>query len=207
MDGTAGWRCTHTHTHVHTRTHVTSTRIPIRPQTRSSFGLYLSPEVQESAVYIRVHTYINVYTRICTCMYAGTYIKRSTLTISRVSSLSLSFSRSLPLLLSLLRATLSASRFQGLAFMASIHSSGEIRVPSSLKLVIETYARAYNQRDLSPLARPRENPRLIAISPLCELPRSIPHRLRRVIDSGETLTTSGLGSDARERTPSAWYSV
>lgn len=44
--------------------------------------------------------------------------------------------------------------------MAVIHSSSETRVLSRLKLVIETYARG----------GPRENPRLIAISPLRGLP-------------------------------------
>lgn len=44
--------------------------------------------------------------------------------------------------------------FPRLAFMAGIHGSGEIRVPSTLKLVIETYARASAQRRASSLPPP-----------------------------------------------------
>lgn len=162
MDGTAGWRA---YTHARARTYDTYTHA----YTGSSFGLYLSPEVQESAAYIYI--YIGVY-NIYICTY--TYIKRSTSSLSLyiyIFYLYLSF-------------TVPPSNvsfrvpFPRLAFMAGIHGSGEIRVPSTLKLVIETYARASAQRRASslppsPPAKPRENPRLIAISPLCGLPRRL----------------------------------
>ena len=117
---------THARTHTHTHTEYMYTYIR---QTGSSFGLYLSPEVQESAIYIHIsaHTRKNIYRY--TRVHTRTYIKPST--PSSVSYLFLCFA-------------ISSSNvsfrvpFPRLAFMASIHGSGEIRVPSSPKLVIET---------------------------------------------------------------------
>lgn len=131
------------HTHMRARAYDTYTHA----YTGSSFGLYLSPEVQESAAYIYIGVY-NIY--ICTYTYIYTYIKRST------SSLSLSI-YIFHLYLSFTVPPSNVSfrvPFPRLAFMAGIHGSGEIRVPSTLKLVIETYARASAQRRASSLPSP-----------------------------------------------------
>lgn len=59
----------------HTHTCTIHTYIP-HAYTGSSFGLYLSPEVQESAAYIYIYIYACAYVYIYICTY--TYIKRST---------------------------------------------------------------------------------------------------------------------------------
>lgn len=159
MDGTAGWRA---YTHARARTYDTYTHA----YTGSSFGLYLSPEVQESAAYI----YIGVY-NIYICTY--TYIKRSTSSLSLyiyIPSISIfhrpSFKRLFPRPVS----------------EAGLHGrhSRLGRDPSTIDS--ETRYRNLCARERpapslvsppSPPAKPRENPRLIAISPLCGLPRRL----------------------------------
>lgn len=138
--------------------------------TGSSFGLYLSPEVQESAAYIYIGVY-NIY--ICTYTYIYTYIKRSTSSLSLyiyIPSISIfhrpSFKRLFPRPVS----------------EAGLHGrhSRLGRDPSTIDS--ETRYRNLCARErpapslvspLSPPAKPRENPRLIAISPLCGLPRRL----------------------------------
>lgn len=138
--------------------------------TGSSFGLYLSPEVQESAAYIYIGVY-NIY--ICTYTYIYTYIKRSTSSLSLyiyIPSISIfhrpSFKRLFPRPVS----------------EAGLHGrhSRLGRDPSTIDS--ETRYRNLCARERpapslvsppSPPAKPRENPRLIAISPLCGLPRRL----------------------------------
>lgn len=177
------------HTHMRARAYDTYTHA----YTGSSFGLYLSPEVQESAAYIYIGVY-NIY--ICTYTYIYTYIKRSTSSLSLyiyIPSISIfhrpSFKRLFPRPVS----------------EAGLHGrhSRLGRDPSTIDS--ETRYRNLCARERpapslvsppSPPAKPRENPRLIAISPLCGLPR-------RLILGGEGrgggggATTSGLGSSAR----------
>lgn len=150
------------HTHMRARAYDTYTHA----YTGSSFGLYLSPEVQESAAYI----YIGVY-NIYICTY--TYIKRSTSSLSLyiyIPSISIfhrpSFKRLFPRPVS----------------EAGLHGrhSRLGRDPSTIDS--ETRYRNLCARERpapslvsppSPPAKPRENPRLIAISPLCGLPRRL----------------------------------
>lgn len=140
MDGTAGWRA-YTHArarvrHVHTRVH-----------RQLVWSLFVPRSSRVRCIYIYIGVY-NIY--ICTYTYIYTYIKRSTSSLSLyiyIFHLYLSF-------------TVPPSNvsfrvpFPRLAFMAGIHGSGEIRVPSTLKLVIETYARASAQRRASSLPPP-----------------------------------------------------
>lgn len=118
--------------HVHTRVH-----------RQLVWSLFVPRSSRVRCIYI----YIGVY-NIYICTY--TYIKRST------SSLSLSI-YIFHLYLSFTVPPSNVSfrvPFPRLAFMAGIHGSGEIRVPSTLKLVIETYARASAQRRASSLPPP-----------------------------------------------------
>lgn len=154
------------HTHMRARAYDTYTHA----YTGSSFGLYLSPEVQESAAYIYIGVY-NIY--ICTYTYIYTYIKRSTSSLSLyiyIPSISIfhrpSFKRLFPRPVS----------------EAGLHGrhSRLGRDPSTIDS--ETRYRNLCARERpapslvsppSPPAKPRENPRLIAISPLCGLPRRL----------------------------------
>lgn len=161
------------HTHTHTRVHTYNTH------TGSSFGLYLSPEVQESAAYIYTHTHIQ-YT------YLHVYIKRST-------SLSLSFH---PFYLSIFHRLSFKHLFPRPVSEAGLHGrhSRLGRDPSTIDSETR-YRNLGAQHRASPPAKPRENPRLIAISPL----RALPFRVDLVAGYGRR---GGVADDFRFREPS-----
>lgn len=110
----------HTHTHVYTRTihtHIPAARL-----------VSICPQKFKSPLHIYIHTH-TIYVPI-----------RIYKTIN--FSLSLSFHPSIYLSFTVSPSNISFRvPFPRLAFMAGIHGSGEIRVPSTLKLVIETWAR------------------------------------------------------------------
>lgn len=163
MDGTAGWRA-YTHArarvrHVHTRVH-----------RQLVWSLFVPRSSRVRCIYIYIGVY-NIY--ICTYTYIYTYIKRSTSSLSLyiyIPSISIfhrpSFKRLFPRPVS----------------EAGLHGrhSRLGRDPSTIDS--ETRYRNLCARERpapslvsppSPPAKPRENPRLIAISPLCGLPRRL----------------------------------
>lgn len=169
MDGTAGWRVSHTHTH--TRVHTYNTHA----HTGSSFGLYLSPEVQESAAYIYIHTHtIYVPIRI---------YKTINFSLSLLPSVYLSIFHRLSF----------KHLFPRPVSEAGLHGrhSRLGRDPSTIDSETR-YRNLGAQHRASPPAKPRENPRLIAISPL----RALPFRVDLVAGYGRR---GGVADDFRFR--------
>lgn len=150
------------HTHMRARAYDTYTHA----YTGSSFGLYLSPEVQESAAYIYIGVY-NIY------MYLYVY--------KTINFISLSLYIYIPSI-SIFHRPSFKRLFPRPVSEAGLHGrhSRLGRDPSTIDS--ETRYRNLCARERpapslvsppSPPAKPRENPRLIAISPLCGLPRRL----------------------------------
>lgn len=168
MDGTAGWRVSHTHTntHVYTRTiHIPAARL-----------VSICPQKFKSPLHIYIHTHIQ-YT------YLHVYIKRST-------SLSLSF---LPFYLSIFHRLSFKHLFPRPVSEAGLHGrhSRLGRDPSTIDSETR-YRNLGAQHRASPPAKPRENPRLIAIS-------ALPFRVDLVAGYGRR---GGVADDFRFREPS-----
>lgn len=172
MDGTAGWRVSHTHTqtHVYTRTiHIPAARlVSICPQKfKSPLHIY---------IYTHTHT-IHVPTRI-------------------YKTINFSLSLFHPFYLSIFHRLSFKHLFPRPVSEAGLHGrhSRLGRDPSTIDSETR-YRNLGAQHRASPPAKPRENPRLIAISPL----RALPFRVDLVAGYGRR---GGVADDFRFREPS-----
>lgn len=159
-----------THTHTHTCTHVQYTYRQL------VWSLFVPRSSRVRCIYIYTHTHIQ-YT------YLHVYIKRST-------SLSLSFH---PFYLSIFHRLSFKHLFPRPVSEAGLHGrhSRLGRDPSTIDSETR-YRNLGAQHRASPPAKPRENPRLIAISPL----RALPFRVDLVAGYGRR---GGVADDFRFR--------
>lgn len=159
-----------THTHTHTCTHVQYTYRQL------VWSLFVPRSSRVRCIYIYTHTHVQ-YT------YLHVYIKRST-------SLSLSFH---PFYLSIFHRLSFKHLFPRPVSEAGLHGrhSRLGRDPSTIDSETR-YRNLGAQHRASPPAKPRENPRLIAISPL----RALPFRVDLVAGYGRR---GGVADDFRFR--------
>lgn len=172
MDGTAGWRVSHTHTHTHTCTHVQYTYRQL------VWSLFVPRSSRVRCIYIHTHTHtIHVPTRI---------YKTINFSLSLLPSVYLSIFHRLSF----------KHLFPRPVSEAGLHGrhSRLGRDPSTIDSETR-YRNLGAQHRASPPAKPRENPRLIAISPL----RALPFRVDLVAGYGRR---GGVADDFRFREPS-----